>query len=468
MLDDGGVVRLRSWRGVAVLAVAEVASSLAVVDANVVNVSVPDIALTYNADIGQIQWVINAYLLGLAGLVLAGGLLVDRWGEFRTYLWSVGCFALFSALCGVSPGIGQLIAFRALQGCAAAVAIPCSLAILRRTIVAEDGARAVMIWWAAGGAVGAAGPMLGGWITDSWDWRWIFFVNVPLAVLSLVAAVFFVPRGRSSVPLGRQRRFACGLLACGLTLITWGLIQGNSDGGTALLPVYSVLAGVLILVVLALHQRRTRNRLIARGVFNRRLVVSCAVLFCVYVSLTAIVLFVVLYAQVVLDESAYSSSFVLLPLPLVTLVVSPLFAGKGVAEYRTIVVGAALSALALFALGTASGDMSYEALVLLVLIYSIGNALAAPRVISTAMAGAGSRHAGAVAGITNTVSRAGSLISGAALPGIIGMQGTSYLVASAFVEHFGRAMAVVALVSLLGCALAFWQLRAEVRRADAC
>ncbi|MET8679656.1 MFS transporter [Streptomyces sp. NPDC004647] len=451
-----GAMRLASWRGIAVLAVAEGASAMPMVDSFAVNVAAPRIGAAFGSKIEQIQWIINAYTLGLAGLVLVGGLFSDRWGERRVFLWSTASFGVFSVCCGVSTTMWQLVLFRALQGCAAAAALPCSLAVLRKMFTPEDSSRAVAIWWSAGGAIGAASPLLGGWITDQWGWRWIFFINVPIALLTLAGgSVLLLRRTGRGEPLGAARRNGCVLLVAGLTLLTWGLVQLSTEesGAPALLGCCS---GVALLLLFAAHQRRHRvAALISPDVLNRQLLTSCAMLFCLYVALTSLVFFVVLYGQVVLDKSAYASGLFVIPISLMTLIVSPLFGKSGprTAE-RLVAIGMALCGLALGALGLAGGTTAEIGIVAAVCVFGGGTALAAPRVISTALASSSSDHAGVISGVTNTVSRTANLIAGAAIPGLVGMRGGNYLSPEACTEFFRRSMFLTAAVALVGCVLA--------------
>src|SRR5262249_15071415 len=151
----------------------------------VVNVALPHIGKDLHASLGGLQWTVNAYLLPLAAFVLLGGALGDRFGRRRIFLLGVAWFATASALCGFAQSIGWLIVTRAIQGCGAALLVPGSLALIQSTLDPEDRARAIGLWAGLGGVATAAGPLLGGYLIDAFNWRWIFFLNLPLAVLTV-------------------------------------------------------------------------------------------------------------------------------------------------------------------------------------------------------------------------------------------------------------------------------------------
>src|SRR5213080_5390018 len=154
---------------------------MAFLDGTVVNVALPTIGKSLHTSLAGLQWTVTAYTLTLAGLILLGGSLGDRLGRRRVFLVGVVWFALASALCGVSPGIGVLIAARALQGIGGALLTPGSLAIIQASFAEEDRMAAIGAWSGLGGVATAIGPFLGGWLIDAVSWRLVFFINLPLA-----------------------------------------------------------------------------------------------------------------------------------------------------------------------------------------------------------------------------------------------------------------------------------------------
>jgi MFS family permease len=168
-----------------VLAATVLGSGLTFIDATVVNVALPRIGDSLGAGLSGLTWTINAYTLTLASLILLGGSLGDRFGRRRIFIIGVVWFALASLLCGLAPDVGTLIAARALQGVGGTLLTPGSLAILQSAFRPEDRARAIGTWSGLAGVAGAAGPFLGGWLVQVTSWRWVFLINLPVAIASL-------------------------------------------------------------------------------------------------------------------------------------------------------------------------------------------------------------------------------------------------------------------------------------------
>src|SRR3954454_14569551 len=188
-------VRLGTGPGRWILLATVLGSSVAMLDATVVNVALPKLARDLNADMADLQWTINAYTLTLAGFILLGGSLGDRFGRRRVFLVGVVWFALASALCGFAPSIDVLIAARALQGVGGALLTPGSLALISASFHGSDRAAAIGAWSGLAGVAGAVGPFVGGWLVE-WNWRAIFLINLPLAVVAVLVAVRHVPESR--------------------------------------------------------------------------------------------------------------------------------------------------------------------------------------------------------------------------------------------------------------------------------
>src|SRR5215472_16417562 len=176
-------LRLSSAKGRWVLLATVLGSSMAMLDSTVVNVALPTIGKHLNASLAELQWTVTGYTLSLSALILLGGSLADRLGRRRIFLVGVVWFGLASALCGFAPSIFVLIFARVLQGAGGALLTPGSLAIIQATFAHDERPRAVGAWSGLGGVAGAAGPLLGGWLVQAAGWRWVFFLNLPLAVI---------------------------------------------------------------------------------------------------------------------------------------------------------------------------------------------------------------------------------------------------------------------------------------------
>ena len=179
-------------------------SGMAMLDGTVVNLALPRIAADLDASFSGLQWILNGYTLSLAGLILLGGALGDRFGRRRMFVLGAGGFTLASLACALAPNVELLVAARVVQGAAAALLTPGSLAILQASFDQHDRGRAIGAWSGLGGVATAIGPFLGGWLVDAASWRWIFLLNLPLGVIVIVVA----PPPRAREPRSRTRRAA--------------------------------------------------------------------------------------------------------------------------------------------------------------------------------------------------------------------------------------------------------------------
>src|SRR5918996_3407228 len=215
-------VRLASPQGKWILFTTVLGSSMALLDSTVVNVALPRIGRDLDADLAALQWTVNAYMLTLAGLILLGGSLGDRYGRRKVFVIGVLWFAAASLLCGIAPNAGVLVAARALQGVGGALLTPGSLALIQASFHPDDRGRAVGLWSGFGGVGAAVGPFVGGWLVDGPGWRWVFLLNVPLALLCAPIALRHVPESKDG--RAHERGFdvtGAALGALALALVTY-------------------------------------------------------------------------------------------------------------------------------------------------------------------------------------------------------------------------------------------------------
>src|SRR6266481_454007 len=210
-----------------VIATTIIASSLAFIDGSVVNVGLPAIGRSFQADAIGLQWVVNAYLLPLSAFLLLGGAAGDRYGRRRLLIAGVLLFGIASLACAVAPTLILLLLARFVQGASAAMLMPNSLAILGQTFSGEAKGRAIGIWAATGAAAGAFGPVFGGWLIDIGSWRLAFLINLPIAAAAVVLAYRYVPADREGnrTPLDGV---GAALVTAGLGLATWALTESSS------------------------------------------------------------------------------------------------------------------------------------------------------------------------------------------------------------------------------------------------
>lgn len=203
-------IRLASPAGRGLLFAAVLASGMVFLDGTVVNVALPHLGRSLDASVSGLQWTIDGYMLTLAAFVLLGGALGDRYGRRRVFLIGVVCFTAASVLSGIAQNIEWLIAARFLQGMGGALLTPGSLSLIQASFHPDDRGRAIGAWSGFSGVSTALGPLLGGWLIDALSWRWIFLINVPLAVVVVLAALRWAPESRARAPRARRRPAPAG------------------------------------------------------------------------------------------------------------------------------------------------------------------------------------------------------------------------------------------------------------------
>src|ERR671915_92263 len=228
-MDDAGRIRYQSTIGRWVLGVTVLGSSIAFLEATVVNVALPAIGDDLDADLAGLQWTINGYLLTLAALILLGGSLGDRYGRRRIFNLGVVWFVGASALCALAPNVEVLIAARVVQGIGGALLTPGSLAIIEATFHPDDRGRAIGAWSALGGIAAAVGPLVGGYLVEAVSWRAIFLINLPLGAFVVWAANRHVPETRDPTAGGRLDYSGAVLAVVGLAAATYALIAASED-----------------------------------------------------------------------------------------------------------------------------------------------------------------------------------------------------------------------------------------------
>jgi MFS family permease len=216
------------------------------------------------APLAGLQWIVTGYTLSLAGLILLGGALGDRYGRRRIFLIGVVWFAVASLLCAVAPTIGALVVARILQGIGGALLTPGSLSLIQASFAPEDRARAVGAWSGLAGVASAAGPFVGGWLIEGPGWRWVFLINLPLAALVVAVTLRYVPESRDEMATGRFDVAGAALAALALAGITYGLIGGAVWGALA------GAAGIALAVAFVLVERRRSDPMLPLSVFASR------------------------------------------------------------------------------------------------------------------------------------------------------------------------------------------------------
>src|SRR6202451_3379450 len=244
--DSPAGLRISSARGRWVVAATVLGSGMAALDATVVGIALPAIGRNFHAGVASVQWVVDAYTLTLAGLLLLGGTLGDSFGRRRVFAIGVVWFAVASLLCGLAPNAATLIGARALRGVGGALLTPGSLAILQASFAPEDRSAAIGAWSGLGGVATAIGPFLGGWLIGAVSWRLVFFINLPLAVLVVVIAARHVPETKSPGPVPKLDLKGAVCISGALAGITYGLIQASAYGWGSVQVLVPLAAGAVL------------------------------------------------------------------------------------------------------------------------------------------------------------------------------------------------------------------------------
>ncbi|MFC7219518.1 MFS transporter [Streptomyces polyrhachis] len=465
---SGGTLHYGTGRGRWVLAATVLGSALASIDATVVGIALPAIGRDFGVGVSGLQWVVTAYILTLAGLLLVAGSLGDRYGRKRCFVIGVVWFAVASGLCGVAPSAPVLIAARALQGVGAALLTPGSLAILQASFAPQDRAKAIGAWSGLGGVASAIGPFLGGWLVQALSWRLIFAINLPLAALVVVLAVRHVPESRDPATVGTRIDVTGGaLVTLGLVGLTYGLIEGPpSHWGAGALT--ALITGALLLVGFVLWEGRVRAPMLPLSLFSsRQFSATNAVTFVLYGALGGELFLLPIQLQQVCGYSALEAGIALLPLTVVMLALS---ARSGALAARIgprlqMSVGPCLVGLGLMMLVRIDATGTYLTEVLpAVLVFGLGLATTVAPLTATALSSAPASEAGVASAVNNDVARTASLIAVAVLPAIAGITGSAYLHPAQFSAGFHKASLVSGVLCVLGGLMAAALIR-DPRRA---
>ena len=414
----------------AVLVVASLGFFMTLLDLTIVNIAIPDMMTRLHASLDQVLWVLNAYALVLAVLVITAGRLGDLLGPRTMFAAGIAVFTAASAACGFAPGPGWLIAFRAVQGLGAAMLMPQTLTMITMVFPVERRGAAFGIWGAVAGAAAIAGPTLGGLLVTAFDWRWIFFVNLPIGTVVLAASFVLIPGLRP----GRRHRLdirGVTLVSLALLAICYALVEGQrynwgTIGGFVSIPLIAG-AGVVLLALFiidqAVRQRGENEPLIPFALFrSRNFTLMNVVSSAVSIGMLGLFLPLTIYLQSALGYSALKAGLTLMPASLVMIFVAP---GLGKLTDRIGGKYILISGLALFAIGMgwlalAVGPRSswYDLLAPLIVI-GIGMGGTFVPLTTTAMREVGPGLAGAASGVLNTTRQVGSVIGAAAVGALL-------------------------------------------------
>jgi EmrB/QacA subfamily drug resistance transporter len=436
------------------LAVVCLATAMLMLDIAVVNTALPKIASSLDAGISGIQWVVDAYTVALAAVVLTSGSIADRLGRRRVFAAGLVLFTGASLLCGAAQSIVMLDAARAVQGVGGAILFATSLALLADAFpVAKERAGALAAYGATIGASFAVGPAVGGAITSYLGWRWIFYVNIPVGIAAIAATYRWVRESRD--PNARRIDWAGQTaLVGGLFLLVLALLRGNGDGWGSTAIVAEFVGAVALLAAFVAVETRVKEPMLPLGLFRIKEFTGAQVAaFAISASFFAIFLYMTLYLQQILGLSPLKAGLVYLPATVLIFLVSGASAQllEKVSAGAMIVVGLALVAVGL-ALGLlATATSSWIMLLPALMVGGIGTGLFNPAVSAVALGSAPQEQSGLAAGVNDTFRQAGIAVGvalfGALIPGSAALgKGT----AESFVDGLHTALIVGAVLAAIG------------------
>ncbi|MGH2616019.1 MAG: MFS transporter [Thermomicrobiales bacterium] len=401
--------------GRAVLIATILASSMVFIDSSAVNVALPVLQRELGATAAQAQWVVESYALFLSALILVGGVMGDRYGRKRLFLIGTVLFAATSIWCGLAPNIEMLIAARAAQGIAGALLTPASLAIISAAFTDKtERGKAIGTWSGFTAITTAFGPVLGGWLVENVSWRWVFFINLPLAVVVVLVTLRGVPESRDE-EAGRLDLIGAALATIGLGTLVFGLIEGPARGWGDLIVLASLAVGVVGLVAFVVAEMRVASPMMPLGLFRSSTFTGANLLtFLLYGAFGGALFWLPFNLIQVQGYSPTAAGAALLPSILILFALSRWtggFMGRFGAKLP-LTIGPSFVAVAFVLFALPGTDGSYWTTFFPpAVMLGIGMAITVPSLTTAVMTALPERQAGTASGINNAVARTASLIA---------------------------------------------------------
>ena len=463
-------LRYASASGRWVLLATVMGSGIAALDATVVNIALPRIGRDFDTGLTGLQWTVNAYGLTLAGFLLLGGSLGDRYGRRKVFGVGVVWFTVASVLCAGAPTAGFLIAARALQGIGGALLVPGSLAIIQASFRPQDRSAAIGAWSGLAGVATAVGPFVGGWLIQAVSWRLIFLINVPFGAVTVWATLRHVPETRDLNSAGGVDVAGAALAAGGLAGIVYALTEGSNLSWASPVVVLTALGGAAAVVAMIVVEARSSNPMPPLSLFrSRQFNAANAVTFIVYAALTGSIFLVPIVLQNVLGFSPLLSGAALLPITILMLTLSTQagrlsqrFGPRLPMTLGPVVAGSGLALLARIEIGSSYWDAVLPG----VTVFGLGLSLTVAPLTSTVLSSVSDDHAGTASAVNNDVSRIAGLVAVAVLPLLAGISANNYRRPSDLAAGFDTAMWIAAAVCALGGVIALLTIRAPALREE--
>jgi EmrB/QacA subfamily drug resistance transporter len=467
----GELLTYRSAQGRWVVVAMVLGSSVAGIDSTVVAVALPAIGRNLDASFQALQWTVTSYTLTLASLILLAGSVSDRWGRRRVFLVGLGWFTLASVLCAAAPGIGWLIAARAVQGIGGALMTPASLAIIEATFEPGDRTRAIGTWAGFSGVSAAIAPFLGGWLLEAGSWRAIFLINVPVAAVTAWTTWRHVPESRDTSLSGRADWPGALAGAAALAAITYAIIARPAAGVASPKFAAAVTVAVVSAAAFVVIERRASHPLLPRGIFAPvQFRAANAVTFVVNGALGGFAFVFIPALEIIAGYSPVVAGSALVPVTAVTLLLSGTSGriAQRIGPRPQIVAGClACAAASVLAVRIGAQASYWTAVLPVAVLFGLGLASLLPPLTATAMNSAPDSQAGLASGVNNAVARVAGLLWIAALPPITGLIGAVYTNPVQFRSSFSQISWICAAAFTAAAALAATAITASSRPAPA-
>jgi EmrB/QacA subfamily drug resistance transporter len=388
-----------------------------------VNVALPAIADDLGGGLAGQQWTANAYLVTLSSLILIGGSLGDLFGARRIFEVGVIGFGVTSVFCAVAPTIELLVLSRALQGVCGALLTPAALAVIAATFPPDERGRAIGAWTAWSGIGTVLGPLIGGQLVDAASWRWIFAINVPIVLITLVLVRRVMPTAHTRPPDARVDFVGAALCAFGLAGITYGLIEQPRNGWSSPSVWLPLVGGAALFASFVVWEARSRHPMLPLALFRRRnFTIGNVETFSMYAGLGLLFFFLVLYLQQVAGYNALEAGTTTIPVTVVMFLFSTRFGALADRHGPRFFMGfgplIAAAGLAMFLRLDADVDYLTELLPGL-LVFSVGLSMTVAPLTATVLADADEKNAGIASGVNNAIARVASLIAIAAVGALV-------------------------------------------------